>query len=171
MIYVLLFSFLYFSEKLNKIKLMVQDQAIIFFSGLIGIVIAIFYLLNLQNLLKECSLDNQQIPPGNVWLMLIPLFNIVFQFIMYQKISESIKREFESRGRPQSGDYLKSIGLAMSILTICSIVPILGGLCSIANLVLFIMYWVKSNGFKNQLAILPKDYKGVKISDNPSILD
>ena len=54
----------------------------------IGIYLAIYipYLLNLQNLLKECNEKNRQgFSPSNVWLMFIPLFNIVYAFILYGK--------------------------------------------------------------------------------------
>ena len=104
-----------------------DDQLLFLFVLAIGaIVIAIFYLKNLQDMLKECSSRNQQVPPGNVWLMLIPFFNIVYPFILYPKISESLKKEFEERGNPQQGDYLKSIGLTMAILNICAVLPVVG---------------------------------------------
>ena len=44
---------------------------------LIGLAIAILFLLNLQNVLKEVDSKNREVPDSNVWLMLIPLFNVV----------------------------------------------------------------------------------------------
>jgi hypothetical protein len=44
----------------------------------------------------------------------------------------------------------------MPILSFFSIIPILGTLASIANLVLFIVYWVKTAEYKNELKNSPK---------------
>lgn len=149
-----------------------EDQVLFLFIIAIGaIMIAIFYLKNLQDVLKECSPGNQQVPPGNVWLMLIPFFNIVYPFILYPKISESLRREFEERGSEQQGDYLKGIGMTMAILNICGVIPVLGSIAGLANLILLIIYWVRTAEFKNKLRMLPKAGKGVRISDNADILD
>ena len=51
---------------------------------------AIFFLLTLQNTLKAISEENRKMPPANVWLMFIPLFNIVWQFIMVDRIAHSL---------------------------------------------------------------------------------
>ncbi len=138
-----------------------------------GVIVAVvFYLKNLQDLLNECDPANRQMPPSNVWLMFIPLFNIVYRFIMYPKISATLRLEFESRGVPESGDYLKGLGLAMAITGTLSVIPFqpirsVGGL---TVLVLMIIYWIKAASFKNKLRSLPKS-DGVKMSSNTDLLD
>ena len=48
-----------------------------FFIFAIGAIVAgVFYILNLQKTIVACSKENQAMPPSNVWLILIPLFNI-----------------------------------------------------------------------------------------------
>lgn len=138
-----------------------------------AVVVAVFYLKNLQDLLRECDPVNRQIPPGNVWLMFIPLFNIVYGFIMYPKISETLKREFEYRDAPQSGDYLKGLGMAMPILNVVGLIPVqaIKGVVGLGSLVTVIIYWVKSAEMKNKLRSLPKGEGGVKLSANPDLLD
>ena len=153
---------------------MLMTMGVFIFIGLaIGILIMVLYLKNLQDLLKECDKSNLQMPPVNVWLMFIPLFSIVYGFIMYPKISESIKREFESRNSPQSGDYLKTLGLAMAITSAVGVVPIdvLKGIAGLAGLVLLIIYWVKAAEMKNKLRSIPKGEGSVHISSNPDLLD
>lgn len=153
---------------------MLMTLGIFLFIGLaIGILILVLYLKNLQDLLKECDKSNLQMPPVNVWLMCIPLFSIVYGFIMYPKISESVKREFESRNAPQSGDYMKGIGIAMPILSVVGLVPLnaLKGITGLGGLVLLIIYWVKAAELKNKLRSLPKVEDGVRFSDNPDLLD
>ena len=116
-----------------------------------AILVAVFYLKNIQDTLKEVSPHNQQMPPANVWLMFIPLFNIVYGFIMYPKISESLRLEFEERGDDRPGDYLKNLGITMPILNVCGVIPVLGGFAALANLIILIIYWVKLAEFKTQL--------------------
>lgn len=115
------------------------------------ILIAVFYLMNLQNLLKEITPSNRQVEPGNVWLMFIPLFNIIYPFILYPKITDSVKLEMESRGIAETGDYGRGIGIALPVTGLCGIIPVIGILASLANLVLFILFWVKMAGYKNTL--------------------
>ena len=116
-----------------------------------AITVAVFYLLNLQNLLKEIDPKNREVEPGNVWLMFIPFFNWIYPFILYPKIADSVKAEYASRGLAPQGDFGRSLGITMPILGLCGIIPFLGYLASLANLVLFIIFWVKMAGFKNQL--------------------
>jgi hypothetical protein len=137
------------------------------------IVLAVFYLKNLQDLLRECDPKNRQVPPGNVWLMFIPVFNYVYGFILYLKISETLKREFEYRNAPQSGDYLKVLGILMPSLNVAGLLPIplTKALLGLAGLIIFIIYWVKTAEMKNKLRSLPKGDSSVRFSDNPDLLD
>ena len=130
-------------------EIFVAILMLIVFAG--AILIAVFYLLNLQNLLKQITPSNRQVEPGNVWLMFIPLFNIIYPFILYPKITDSVKLEMESRGMAEQGDYGRGIGIALPVLGLCGIIPVLGFLASIANLVLFIIFWVKMAGYKTKL--------------------
>lgn len=147
----------------------------------LGIYLAIYipYLLNMQNMLKECNHKSLQgFNPSNVWLLLIPLFSIVYQFILYNKNSEILQREYALRGRTKPGDYSKSLGLTLAILSVVSAIPdlpipLINGISSIAglgSLVIFIIYWVKMAEYKNDLRKLPKESSG-SISSNPDLLD
>ena len=51
----------------------------------------IFYLLTLQGILQEVKPENRKMDPGMVWLTLIPLFGIVWQFIIVGNIADSLK--------------------------------------------------------------------------------
>lgn len=114
---------------------------------------AIFYLMTLQKALERCAIENRTTTPGSVWLMLIPLFNIVWQFIIVSKISESLHNEFSKRDIPEDPQPGKSIGLAYCILSVCSIIPLIGVLAGLAGLVCWIIYWVKISGYSNKLLV------------------
>lgn len=125
---------------------------IIVVAVLIGLIPMIFYMLTLQNTLKEVSPENRQMPPGQVWLLFIPIFSIVWQFIVVNKIADSLKAEFAKRNIPSDEDRPGySIGLAYSILFCCGIIPFIGALASIGGLVCWIIYWVKIAGYKAKL--------------------
>jgi len=47
-----------------------------------------FFLMTLQNTVKEVSVENRTIQPSQVWLTFIPLFGIFWQFFMVYKISQ-----------------------------------------------------------------------------------
>ena len=64
---------------------------------LIGLLPLIFYLITLSKTLKEVEQTNRRIEPGQVWLTLIPLFGLVWQFIMVNRIADSLKAEFAAR--------------------------------------------------------------------------
>ena len=109
-------------------------------------VVSIFFIITLQNTLKAIAPQNRQMPPENVWLLLIPVFNIVWNFIVVARIADSIKAELAMRGTPTDERPTYGIGLACCILSLCGIIP---GV-SVAALICFIIYWVKVNEFKNK---------------------
>lgn len=119
--------------------------AFIFAALIILILPGIFFLLTLQKTLEAISNENRAMPPGNVWLMLIPLFNIVWQFIMVDKIAQSITAECAKLNIHQTdAKPTYNIGLAWNICNILSFIPFVG----LAALVTFILYWVKVADYK-----------------------
>ena len=112
----------------------------------------IFYLLTLQSTLQEVKPENRKMDPGMVWLSIIPLFGIIWQFIVVGNIADSLKSEFAQRninvGEDRPG---YSIGLTFCILLCCTIIPFLGILSGIGGFVCWIIYWVKIAGFKSTL--------------------
>jgi hypothetical protein len=126
--------------------------AIVLVVLIVVLAIAICYLLTLSKALSRCSPENRTMEPGMVWLNLIPIWNIVWQFITVSRVSESLKNEFASRGRRGGGDYGKNLGLTYCIANLLGWVPILGIIASLVGLVCFIMFWVKIAGYSGELA-------------------
>lgn len=124
-----------------------------FLVGLAIIIIpAIFYLLTLQKALNRCSPESRAMQPGMVWLMLIPLFNLVWQFFIVLNMAKSLEAEFRKRGLAIEPDPGKTLGLVMCILVCCGIIPFLGILCSLGAFVCWIIYWIKIAGYSSQIA-------------------
>ena len=57
---------------------------------------AILFLLTQQNVLRTIGTGNRLMPPGQVWLQLIPLFGLVWQFFVVTSIAGSIRKEMAS---------------------------------------------------------------------------
>ncbi|MBI5473348.1 MAG: hypothetical protein HY961_13470 [Ignavibacteriae bacterium] len=126
---------------------------ILLLAGGIMFLIAVFYLLTLQKALDRCSPQSRKISPGSVWLMLIPLFNIVFQFILVSRIASSLEDEFRLRSIPTEPNPGKAIGITFCILGLCGWIPFISLFASIIGLICFIIYWAKIAGFSSKLAL------------------
>jgi hypothetical protein len=143
------------------------DWGLLFFILIViggAVAFAVFFLLNLANVLKQCSPQTRKMPPGQVWLYLIPIFGIIWIFIMVARIADSVAAEYHNRQMPcpeKRPGY--AIGLTMAILGVGSFVRnvgkyghinflyLFGLLLTFAYLVVLIIYWVKMAGYKNEL--------------------
>jgi uncharacterized membrane protein len=143
--------------------------------GIAFFVVYIFFLITLQTALSRCRPRSRTMEPGMVWLMFVPLFNFVWQFLMVSKVGDSLKREFEDRDLDDRSDYGKTLGLWWAATGVIGVVvswlgsiveianqgnggrgggglgTILSAPLSIASLVLMIVYWVKIAGYSKQL--------------------
>jgi hypothetical protein len=62
---------------------------------------------------------------GNIIFMMIPLFNLVYGFIVYPKICESIKNEYKQLGLNEDGDFGRGLAITMCALSFGGFIPIL----------------------------------------------
>jgi len=106
----------------------------------------IFYLLTLQKGLNRCSPESRAMNPGLVWLMLIPLFNMVWHFFIVLNMAKSLGAEFQKRGVAEDPKPGQTLGLVMCIGNL---------ICGPVGLVCWILYWVKIAGYSNKLAAPP----------------
>jgi len=133
----------------QEIMIILVVVAVIFGISLIPM---IFFLLTLQNTLNAVSFENRKMEPGLVWLSLIPLFGMVWQFIVVDRMAGSLQAEFAKRGMAtEEARPGNSIGLAYCILFCCSLIPFLGYVTSIAGLICWIIYWIRISDYKNRL--------------------
>jgi hypothetical protein len=106
----------------------------------------------LQRALSKCATASRAIEPELVWLQLVPIFNLVWQFFVVKGIAKSLRNEFARRAIPTTEELpAQPIGLAMCVSACCCIVPLLGLLASVAFLILWIKYWVKVTEYSKLL--------------------
>ncbi len=131
------------------------------FIGLFLVIFAIlilptvFFLLTLQKVLSKCSPRNRTMSPGLVWLQIIPFFGFIWQFFVVFAVANSLDNEFAARRIPEEPKPGQSLGLAMCITRVCTVIPFLGIFAGLASVVLWIVYWVKIAGFSRKLDFAP----------------
>jgi hypothetical protein len=82
--------------------------------------------------------------PGLAFLLLIPLFSLVWNFFVHPKVAESIKAYYDAQGTHTNGDCGGSLALWLCICCVCSLVPFVGMFAGIGGLVLMILFYVKA---------------------------
>ena len=104
----------------------------------------IFYCLTLQKALNRCSPENRAMNPGMVWLMFIPIFNIVWHFLIVLNMAKSLGAEFRKRGAAEDPNPGQTLGLIMCVSAL---------ICGPVGLICWIMYWVKIADYSSKLAV------------------
>jgi hypothetical protein len=121
-----------------------MDTALLIVLSLAGLVPMVFFLGSLQNALQKCAPASRTMKPGRVWLTLIPLFGLIWQFNVVLNLSDSLENEFARVGIPCPR--LKgtmAVGVGMCICNSCVLVPVplLRDLILAVGFVLWILYW------------------------------
>jgi hypothetical protein len=137
---------------MNMTTIGLPELLILFVIGLL-LLPSIFFLRTLQKALNRCAPESRTMTPAHVWLMLIPLFNIVWQFIVVFRVASSLGNEFRRRKIPAEAEPGQSIGLASSVLLLTSFLPVIGLLTGIAGVVYWIVYWVKIANYSSRLTL------------------
>lgn len=138
-----------FSEDSDLLESLVQFVAISFFVKLIP---QVFYMLTLQRTLNQVAPESRRMSPSQVWLGMIPFFDIVWQFITVNAMSESLSAELQRRNLRTDDDKPGyGLGIAMSVLWLTMWIPYVDLLTGIGWAVCFVMYWVKMAQYKKLL--------------------
>lgn len=122
----------------------------IFFIVVILIVWALF-ANTVRNTLKLISKENQCILPNQAWFLIIPFFNIYWNFEVARRLSYSLNNEFFDRKIPVEENPSLGAGMtyAWSFLAYnFPFPPFWRILAMIVSFVYFITYWFKINQFR-----------------------
>lgn len=137
-----------------------EQQIIVIGAGLLFLLvmlaITIFILYLLYGLLKALPAEYRLMEPAMVWLLLIPCFNLVWNFFVFPQISRSYQDFFRDHGRPEIGDCGAGIGIAYGVCHVLISIPCLNYLtiifCGPAMLILLIIYLVQLHGLKKDIS-------------------
>lgn len=118
---------------------------------LIGLAIGIGICIMLHIIQARVPAEHQKITPGMIWLILIPIFGLVWNFFAFPRISESYKSYFDTVGDQSVGDCGKGVGLWYAICSACCIIPCVNYIAGPAALVLLIIFLVKLFGLRGRI--------------------
>ena len=129
--------------------------AFLFLLVMVGVAIFIIYLL--YNLLNALPPQYRLMEPGMVWLLLIPCFNIIWNFFVYPQVARSYQNYFNAHGRTDVGDCGAGLGVAYAVCALLASIPCLnyvtGIFCGPAMIVLTIVYFVRLYGLKKEIQL------------------
>ena len=95
---------------------------------------------------------HRKLPPWHAWLLVIPCFNIVWNFFVYPKLAQSFRACFEARERRDAGDCGEALGMWFSITYAAgNLVPFLGPLFLLAAMLLQLQYLVRAWRLRKEL--------------------
>jgi uncharacterized membrane protein YraQ (UPF0718 family) len=90
--------------------------------------------------------------PGKVWFLLVPVFGLVWQFIIVVNIAKSLRNEFARLGTPCRESTLgQTVGLLWCVCNCCALIPLLGRLAAMVGFVLWIAYWIRIANYSRLL--------------------
>jgi hypothetical protein len=117
-----------------------------------ALIALIFYLLTLERALKKCAPASRTIEPWKVWLTLIPLFGLIWHFVIVVNVAKSLGNEFARLGIscPEWAPGL-AIGLAACICDCGFYLPLVGRYAAVAGFVLWLVYWKRIANYSRDL--------------------
>lgn len=115
-------------------------------------IVKFFYIKTLIATNKLILPRNKQIQNNELYFSLIPIFGLIWDFIVVDKISTSIGYEFREKRIVASEEFPgKTIGILYCALYIATLVPLFGVIFMFASLCFWIAYWIKINDCKKIL--------------------
>ena len=125
------------------------------------IVIGILFLLTQQKAFEAISRENRLMEPGNVWLQMIPLYNLYYYFIVVNKLSKSIGAEFSRLAVDKKELHpTQNIGIATGVIYFFILLPddTIKGFASLLWIICFIIYWVQIAQCRNKIIANKDNY-------------
>ena len=127
--------------------------AIFMLISAVALVPIIFFCRTLQKCLNRCAPQCRKIHPDQVWLLLIPLFNLGWQFIVVSRMASSLANEFQLRGMVNDPEPGKSLGMIFCIFNLCALIPVLAIFFGMAGMICWVLYWMKIANYSAEIAV------------------
>lgn len=121
---------------------------------ILRLLIWIFYANTVRRTLLRLAPENRLIKPETAWLLVIPIFNIYWNFIVASRLADSLTNEFYDRKIAEEEHPGRATGRRYAWLFLLSNIPFPPFILvtvALLSFVYFIAYWVKVNNFRNLL--------------------
>jgi hypothetical protein len=117
-----------------------------------ALVVVTSFLAALAHALRRVSPENRRMEPGQVWMCLIPVFNIVWATVTVERIAESLRDEFRSRAMDGPHEkYGRTYGLTTLVLLAFGVLFYPAFITYPIALGFFIAYWRQINRYAARL--------------------
>ncbi|SKB64055.1 hypothetical protein SAMN05660226_02443 [Parapedobacter luteus] len=130
---------------------MMQLAAAVF---MIRMLIWVFYANTVRKTLLLVAPENRLIKPEQAWLLVIPFFNIYWNFSVASRVADSLTNEFFDRKIAEEENPGRAAGMWYAWLFLLSNIPFPPFILItifLLSVVYFIVYWVKLSNFRNLL--------------------
>ncbi|SFC01535.1 hypothetical protein SAMN05421747_10396 [Parapedobacter composti] len=121
---------------------------------LVRLVVWAFYANTIRKTLLLIAPENRLMTPRMAWLVIIPIFNIYWNFEVASRMADSLTNEFYDRKIAEEENPGRATGRWYAWLFLASNIPLspfIVFLSALGSLAYFIVYWVKINNFRNLL--------------------
>ena len=113
-----------------------------------------FYANTIRRTLLLIAPENRLMSPEQAWLLIIPLFNIYWNFSVASRLADSLTNEFYDRKIAEEENPGRIAGVWYAWLFLLSNIPLPAFILvtiGLLSIVYFVGYWVKVNNFRNLL--------------------
>lgn len=115
------------------------------------IIIWAFYANTVRKTLQVIAEGNRFLRPSQAWLLVIPLFNIYWNFVVVRAVSNSLNNEFFDRKIAEEENPGLMTGILYCWIFMLSHIPFPAFILLVflvMGIIYFIQYWVKINHFR-----------------------
>jgi len=121
---------------------------------LIRLIVWVFYANTVRKTLACISPENRLMRPNQAWLLVIPFFNIYWNFSVASRVADSLTNEFYDRKIAEEEHPGRIAGMWYAWLFLLSNIPLPAFILvtiGLLSIIYFVGYWVKVNNFRNLL--------------------
>lgn len=118
-----------------------------------GFIIWMGLLATVARVLGRVSPEHRRMEPGEVWVNLIPVVNLVWPVVTVERVGESIRAELKARGLNKKRDaYGKTSGIiALVLVGVVLLLPPAGIVTLPFAFIYAVVYWVQMNGYAKRM--------------------
>lgn len=119
--------------------------------SIVSLIIRAFYCLTLSRTLKTVAEENRHLKPWMVWMALVPIVSLYWNFIIANRMADSLTNEFYDRKIAEEENPGRLFGLSYAIFVVIASFPLIPSISFVAGifaLYYFIRYWVKIDYFR-----------------------
>lgn len=132
-------------------ELAAEIERLSIFFGVVMLIVWALFANTVRNTLRLIAKENQAILPSQSWFLLLPFFNIYWNFEVARRLSYSLNNEFFDRkiAVEENPGYNAGMIYAWSYLVFhLPFPPFIRMLAMIVCFVYFISYWFKINQYR-----------------------